>query len=63
MIYCAGVVGLGDGGGVVGEAPWVLSLAALFTVKVLLVMLRVTLLMGVVWVVLRVLASLVMPTV
>ena len=50
MIYCAGVVGVGDGGGVVGDVSWLLSL-------------RVTSLAGVVWMVLWVLASLVMLTV
>ena len=50
MIYCAGAVGAGDGGGVVGDASWLLSF-------------RVTSLAGVVWVVLWVLGSLVMPTV
>ena len=50
MIYCAGVVGIGGCGGVVGDVSWLLSF-------------RVTLLAEVVWLVLWVLASLVMPTV
>ena len=60
MIYCAGVVGVGDGGGVVGDATRLLPFRALFTVKVLSVMLQVTSSAGVV---LRILASLVMSTV
>ena len=39
MTYCAGVVGVGGGGGVLGDVSWLLSF-------------RVTLLAGVVWVVL-----------
>ena len=38
MIYCAGVVGVGDGGGVVGDAKWLLSLPALSKVSMLSVM-------------------------
>ena len=50
MIYCARVVGVGDGGGVAGDVSWLLSFL-------------VTSLAGVVLVVLWVLTSLVMPTV
>ena len=61
-IRCLGV-GVGDAGDVVGDATWLLLLPALSTVKVLSVMVRVTSLAVVVSVVLRVLVSLVMPTV
>ena len=60
MIHCAGVAGVGDGWGVVSYTTRLLSVPALSTVKVLSVMLWLTSLAGVV---LRVLASLLMPTV
>ena len=60
VTYCAGGVGVGDGGLVVGDATGLLLFPALSTLNVLSVLLQMTLLAGVV---LPVLASLVMPTV
>ena len=50
MPYCARVMGVGGGGGVVGDVSWLLAF-------------QVTSLAGVVWMVLWVFASLVMSTV